>query len=205
MHSRFSITLLFAAALSACGSRESARTQSSAEERPSTTTVVDSVLPVGEALRRFRADIPLAPSGLSGGATTRDELVKSFVRALQQADTTSLGRMLITRAEYAYLYYPTSRASRPPYEEAPDLNYLRSREHSGKGIRRALVLLGDRPARYGGYSCSSRTRKEGNNILWGPCFVEADTGAGAPVDLSLFGTIIEREGHFKFLSYANQL
>ncbi|MBC7790356.1 MAG: hypothetical protein H7Z74_10455 [Anaerolineae bacterium] len=174
------------------------------DEPPSTTAIVDSVFPVEEALRRFRADIPLAPSNLSGGAQTREELVRNFVRALQQTDTTALGRMLITRAEFAYLYYPTSRASRPPYEEAPDLNYLRSREHSGKGIRRALALFARRPAQYEGYSCSPKTRKEENNILWGPCIVKADTGTGPPVDLSLFGTIIEREGQFKFLSYANQ-
>ena len=131
--------------------------------------------------------------------------MKRFVQALQQGDTTSLGRMLITRAEFAYLYYPTSRASKPPYEEAPDLNYMRSREHSGKGIRRALKLIGGRKARYAGYVCSSATRTEGENTLWGPCTVKADTGAGPPAELSLFGAIIERAGQFKFLSYANQL
>ncbi len=200
------LSLLLAGVFCACAPEESAtKTPPSVGSSASTTGVIDSVLPVEEALRRFRADIPVTPSGLSGGATTREQLVKSFVQALQQVDTTSLGRMLITRAEFAYLYYPTSRASKPPYEESPDLNFLRSREHSGKGIRRALKLLGGRPARYAGYMCSANTRTEGENTLWGPCTVKADTGAGAPVELSLFGTIIERAGQFKFLSYANQL
>ena len=206
MHIRCAYAFLLAAVLSACESRESASlTPSSVGESVSATTVVDSVLPVEEALRRFRADIPSAASHLSGGASTRDELVKSFMRALQQADTTSLGQMLLTRAEFAYLYYPTSRASRAPYEESPELNYFRSREHTGKGIRRAITLLGGRSIRYEGYSCDPRTRREGDNILWGPCIVNADTGTGPSVELSLFGTIIERGGHFKFLSYANQL
>lgn len=206
MYIRSFRSLLLAAVFSACALEDSAtKTPDSVANPASITAVIDSVLPVEEALRRFRADIPLAPSGLSGGATTREELVKSFVQALQEGDTTALDRMLITRAEFAYLYYPTSRASKPPYEESPDLNYLRSREHTGKGIRRALNLVGGRPTRYAGYMCSASKRTEGENTLWGPCTVKADTGAGGSVELSLFGTIIERAGHFKFLSYANQL
>src|SRR5512133_2202813 len=73
-----------------------------------TPTHVDSAVPRAEALARFQRASPHA-GALSGGAASRDELVRRFVQAVEGADTAALRRMVLSRGEFAFLYYPTSR------------------------------------------------------------------------------------------------
>src|SRR3712207_7674926 len=46
--------------------------------------------------------------------------ISRFVRAVETSDTTALRDLALSRAEFAYLYYPESPLSRRPYEEPPD-------------------------------------------------------------------------------------
>ena len=81
--------------------------------------IVDSILPVEEELRRFRADLPDAPTRLVGGTDNRDALVAAFLHAVQARDSAALARLALTRAEFAYLVYPSSPYTVTPYRQAP--------------------------------------------------------------------------------------
>src|SRR5262245_7724799 len=92
----------------------------SGEAHPRDTAVatgyVDSILPIPEQVRRFTEN--LAPvSQLAGGTKSRDALVTQFAKAVERADTTALRRMVLSRAEFAYLYYPFSQYTHPPYTQ----------------------------------------------------------------------------------------
>ena len=155
-----------------------------------------------EALRRFRADLP-AVTELSGGAGSRNELVGEFMLALEQNDTATVRRLHISRAEYAYLYFPSSRYMSEPYRQPPSVAWLLNAQNSDKGISRVMQRLGGRHLEWSGYTCPDETR-EGDNTFFRSCTAEyVDPQTNARVTRRLFGTIIARDGQHKFLSYAN--
>ena len=138
-------------------------------------------------------------AGLAGGAPSREALVRGFVTALERRDTAALVDLVLTRAEFASVYYPTAREALPPYELPQDLMWFRLVGESDRGLRRALDELGGRPLRYAGHTCGA-PRREGENRLWGWCRVRLGED-----EISIFGLIVERDGRFKFVSYANKL
>ncbi len=174
------------------------------EQRASAATTVDSVLPREEALRRFRAGLPAVES-LSGGAPSREALVRAFVRALERADTVTLRALVMDRAEFAWLYYPTNPMSLPPYDLPPALMWFQLEGRSRQGIATALEDRGGRPLGYRGYRCEGATSVQGENRVWGPCLVRREQGPGDVIEERLFGPILERGGRYKFVSYANRL
>ena len=155
-------------------------------------------------LARFQRNTP-AVAELQGGATSRDELVQRFVVALERRDTAELRAMALDRSEFAYLYYPTTPQSRPPYDLSPDLMWFMLVEHGSKGIRHALEERGGQQLGFAGHHCEGNPSREGLNTIWGPCVVQRLGARGDTISERLFGLIIERRGRFKFVNYANQL
>lgn len=163
---------------------------------------VDSILPMDELTRRFREGLPEVRQ-LSGGATSRDALVTAFVLALERSDTAAIQGMQVSRAEYAHLYFPSSIYMRPPYRQPPAVAWFLNSENSTKGISRVLGRLGGRSLEFRGYTCLDESA-EGNNSFFRSCALDYfDRDESARVNRRLFGTIIARDGHYKFLSYSN--
>jgi hypothetical protein len=190
------VTLLAASA--ACDDRAVARSVVAAPP----ARVIDSIVPIAEALRRFRADLGPAPARLDGDSS-RDALVRRFVRAVETSDTAAFRAMTLARREFAYFYYPESPLSRPPYEEPPALLWFRVREGSNTGIGRVLRRYGGRPMHYLAHRCEPVPKREGTNVLWERCRVRRVRAPGDTVEERLFGSIVERDGRFRFVGYAN--
>lgn len=164
---------------------------------------VDSVVPWDTALARFRVGLA-EPAGLSGGASSRDALVHAFVDGLERVDTNTLAHLTVNRAEFAYLYYPTVPEAHPPYDLSPSVMWFMLQGASRTGLRR--VLEERRGAgEYLGYTCPEAPSRHGGNAVWGPCLVRWLQAPGDTVVERLFGPIVEREGVYKFLSFANKL
>lgn len=164
--------------------------------------VVDSILPAGEALRRFQSDL-LRVTELGGSASSRDALVQHFVRALENADTAALRRLHVSKAEYAFVYFPTSAYTRKPYELPPDIAWMLSEQNSAKGFTRISRRLGGKNLHFRGYDCAPAVT-EGENRFWRSCHVSyVDPVTGHPVTKQLFGAMMQHGPGYKFLSYAN--
>lgn len=163
--------------------------------------VVDSILPPEESLRRFREAVPEAPRGLTGGAASRGALVRAFVGAVEGADTLALTRMLVSRAEFAWLLFPESEFARPPYRQSPALVWFMMQNASAKGLNRILARHGGRKLDVTGFRCDRNPIVQGGNRLWRGCTVTL-AGPGGPEARRLFGSIVERGGAHKFLTYA---
>lgn len=166
-------------------------------------TVVDSIIPRDEALARFRSGSRIV-AALEGGAASRATLVRTFMVALGASDTAQLRRLALSRDEFGWLYYPTTSQSLPPYDLAPGLMWSLLELHSGRGLRSALAAYGGRSPVYVGHACDPQASHEAANVVYGPCTVRVAVGADT-VEQRLFGLIIERDGRFKFVSYANTL
>jgi hypothetical protein len=166
-------------------------------------TVVDSALPREVMLERFRAHL-VAPESLSGGERSRDALVRAFVRALETSDTAALRRLTLTRAEFAWLYYPTNPQGLPPYSLAPGLMWDMLELRSGRGLYHLMEQRAGRPLGYVGHACDERVSVEGRNRVSGPCLIRRRVDGSVQTE-RLFGLLLERDGRFKLVSLANAL
>lgn len=189
--------LLSVLGVAACGEREPRAVQEARAEQ-----VVDSAIPIAEALRRFQRDLP-EPDRLTGGESSRERLVRTFMKAVERRDTAALRDMVLRRQEFAWIYYPASHYARPPYELPPDLIWFQMQGQSEKGARLLLDERGGRPLGYLDHRCTPR--QEGEHQVHGYCEVRRVTAEGDTLRERLFGLIIEHGGRFKFVSYANKL
>ena len=160
------------------------------------------VFTLDEKLAMLREGLE-APATLSGGATSREALVRRFVEAVEQRDTASVREMVLDRAEFAWLYYPTSPYTRAPSLQEAPLAWFLVVENSQKGITRVFNRFGASRIRYAGHRCDPEPAREGDNVFWRDCVVVLETPSEGAVTRRLFGNIVEREGRFKFFSYAN--
>jgi hypothetical protein len=163
---------------------------------------VDSILPLEEEIRRFRSTVPETPTRLSGGAKRRDDLVRRWVRAIESSDSTALGHMLMNAAEYITLYYPESPYTHAPYRQSPGIRWALITNTSMQGASRVWSRHAGLPMGFTGYRCDPNPELLGKNRIWTGCVVDwkNESGKGS---LRLFGPIIERDGEFKFVTYAS--
>lgn len=175
-----------------------------ADSSPTASSAEGAVESMEAMLRRFQNGVPRVDS-LSGASSSPEALTRRYLEAVAGSDTTTLRAMHISRAEYAYLYFPSSTMMAPPYELPPDVAWMLHTSESNKGIASILRRLGDGPLELGEVRCPGEPLREGPNIVWRDCIVHYRARGGPPRGEPLFAAIIEREGRFKFFSYATSL
>ncbi|HYN82357.1 MAG TPA: hypothetical protein VES88_12705 [Gemmatimonadaceae bacterium] len=192
-----------------------ARARQDAINRTLPGYVVDSILPVEEELRRFRLAVREqgASSGsgtsdsvtaLTSGSRSREALVRRFIKALVTNDSSDLRAMRLAAREFADLVYPESPYTRPPYRQSPALVWNQIRNPSASGLTRLLRRLGGQPLRYVNHSCARNPERQGGNLIWTDCTVVLMDSSSETARHRLFGSIIERDGRLKFVSYSNE-
>lgn len=162
--------------------------------------VIDSILPPEEALRRFRAGSDRVERFT--GATSRDDLVERFIRAVAARNVTALDSLRVTRAEFAWLIYPELAMSQPPYRQPPDIAWLLLEAGSNSGASK-MIRNADRFALLG-YECPDAAEMEGRVGVTAGCVVRVREGT-AEKTLRLFGKVVQLDGRWKFLSLGNSL
>lgn len=167
--------------------------------------VVDSALPIDTLLARFRRTVADSPSTLVGGEASAERLAREFLRAISSNDTVSIRRLVVNRAEFAWVYYPHTKFTKPPYELGPDLLWFQMNEASEKGIVRALRRYGGSRMRFEALSCPDSVATEGPNRITTGCLLRFAASDSTARTLQMFGSLIERDGRWKFVSYANDL
>jgi hypothetical protein len=165
--------------------------------------VIDSILPMEEYERRFRDGLNPV-TAFTGGAESPEKLAEAFVASVASRDSVALRELLVTRAEFAWLVFPQHVYRRPPYEMDPGLFWMQLQQSSAKGLSRVLERLGGHSLRYRNVTCQADTVQvtAGPAKLWGHCELEFLDGNQLQSG-QLFGSIVERDGVAKLLSYAN--
>jgi len=151
-------------------------------------------------MRRFRNG--LTPVGALGGPSSREELLDRFLSAFGRGDSAALRALTITRAEFAWLVYPESRLSRPPYRQPPEIAWLTLRLANDAGLRK---LLGRAPAmRPLGVRCPESAEAEGGmRVTTGCTVLVREEGSARPV--RLFGRLVELDGRWKIVAFDGDL
>jgi hypothetical protein len=167
--------------------------------------VIDSVFPMPEMLRRFRVGLP-AVRTLDGGAPSRQALVAQFAAALAAQDKATLGRLTLSRAEFAYLYFPHTPDAELPNGLPPTLRWDQITLSSEKGIARALDRIGGKGAlTLTRLDCPNPPVSQGPVTLHDGCTVRLTKADGSEFNGRLFGPILEYAGRFKFIGYSNDM
>jgi hypothetical protein len=165
--------------------------------------VIDSVFTPEENLRRFQATVAApADNRLSGGAPSTDALLRRYWALLDAGDTLAMTPLIVSRAEYAYVYFPESieGASGMP----PAVGWELIVRQSGRGLTRALFQAQRGPATVLRTLCSDEPRRMGKSVVYGPCGVVIRRD-GTEETLWLAKTLIERDGVHKLLGLQNEL
>ena len=184
--------------LTACSDRPG----NAAAATPASRAEGGSPYSIDSALTLFRAGLePVAE--LESAQASIDSTVRRFTRMVEQRDTAAMRAMVMTRREFAYLYYPTSPFTRKPTLQEPGLAWFLHINNSQKGATRLLDRFGGKPLRILSNVCKG-PRIEGENRLWDDCVQRIVEGSDTTV-MRLYGGIYERNGRFKILSYANDL
>jgi len=199
---RSTLTCALALFVAACSGDQAPRTAAAVADSGTTRVPqhVDSVVPRDVAIAQFREGTQQV-TRFTGGAPSRDALVTAWVKAMEAADTATLKRLLISRDEFAWLYYPTASQGLPPYDLSPSLLWFMTDGQTTKGLRRLLEERAGKPMHFIGYSCDPKPNAEGDNTVWGPCQIRQLRAPGDTVSERLFGLLVERGGEWKFLSY----
>lgn len=171
---------------------------------PEGTVVVDSVFPMDEELRRFRMGMD-SIDAFRGGVNSRDELVETFVDALSRADTLALAGLAMTPTEFAWLYFPNSMYTEPPYQLPPGMVWFQLQNRSSRGLNRALSRLGGQTLYYTGYQCPDEGQAYGEGWIWHGCTLLGQLPTGEDVEQQLFGSILEWRGRYRLVSFSNEL
>lgn len=141
---------------------------------------------------------------LQHAESSMDAIVARLLRAVEQSDGAALRDIVMSRAEFAFLYYPTSVYTRPPMKQEPGLAWFLHLQHSEKGVSRLVNRYGGRPLHLSN-TCASPT-VEGENRLYFDCVQRVfDAGGRDTAVIRLMGGIYERNGRFKIFSYSNDL
>ena len=159
--------------------------------------VVDSILPPEEALRRFRTGLDSVTT--LDGAPSREDLVRRFFAALDRRDARALRALAITKTEFAWVAYPGSRLSHPPYYQPPEIAWILLQNPSNTGVGRLLERVAGGQIQYNSHTCDV-AEVDGRVVLHRNCRVRV-SAAGEFAKRKLFGTIVEHAGRFKFLGF----
>jgi hypothetical protein len=158
---------------------------------------------IEQLLADFRRTITVPAPSAMRGEPSKTALVRRFVRSLEHADTNAFREMAFDRAEFAYLYYPESPYTHRPFRQDPALLWFMIQQGSNKGLTRLMRRLGGRPLGFVSFQCPEPADVHGDTRLWPHCSIRRVLASGDTVEQRLFGSIVERDGRFKFMSYAN--
>jgi hypothetical protein len=197
---RFRLAALLLLAACAPAERRAAPADTAAA-RPA--QVIDSILPIEEHLRRFRAGLPQV-TALEGGLPNDTALVRAFLDAVAARDSASLSRLVLDRAEFGWLYYPAHIYARPPYELDPVTSWMLLQGNSAKGFSRVLREYGGSRLEYLTHGCSPASTLEPPAQEWNQCEV-AFRRDGEQLTKRIFGSVVRIGDRYKFVSFANDL
>jgi len=182
-----------------------ARARQDSINRASPGYIVDSILPVEEEIRRFRAAVGgTVLTRLNQASASREALVARLAAAVAANDDQALRQTVVSAREFIDFVYPESPYTKPPYRQAPGLVWTLINEPSESGRRRLLARLGGRPLTVSRVTCPGKADVQGRNRLWKDCTAHYRSDEEAEREGRLFGSILERDGRFKFMSLANQ-
>ncbi|MCB0710956.1 MAG: hypothetical protein KDD67_01360 [Ignavibacteriae bacterium] len=145
------------------------------------------------------------PTPLSGGKPSVEELVEAGLKGLNEKDTATLLTMMISREEYDSIIYPElgkywsgARDMRETITQWQRTNHFGSAE---KGLRRLLRDYGGKSFKLAAVEFQDSTQTYPSYTIYQRPIVAAIDDHNKKGQIKNFGSIIEKNGVFKFFSF----
>lgn len=199
--------LLFASfflfTLCSCGSEEPGPKKSAPPRAESAPAAESHILTPAHYDTLARNPVPLM-----GGRPAADSLVAAVLDGLGRSDTALLKELLVTRDEYMKVIYPElgkhwpgARDGRPEIAEALWTNHA---GNAMKGLRRALRDLGGQQLSLKRVEFADGTKEYVSYTTHEGTIVTAADARGKERTIGAIGSIVEKDGVFKLLSYRDR-
>jgi hypothetical protein len=142
-----------------------------------------------------------APTRLSGGRASLEDLAREVLRCLRAQDADGLHALRITRDEYLELLFPEFDEAKRPSTIPPEFHWKLMDLNSRKGLRGVLSEFGGTDfellrIEVGDLRGYARCRLHNKVLLHLRKRSDGTTGVE-----ELFGSVVERDGRFKLLSF----
>lgn len=196
------VRLLLLAAVVALAGCDPGRDAVAGEEERRAPVRVDSLFPMEVELERFREGLE-PPDGLIGGTGSLEALGDTVIARLARSDTAGLAALTLTRAEFAWLYFPHSMYMAKPYELPPGLVWYRQGNRSSRGLSRLLRRYGGVDLSHARLECPDEGEPLGNAVIRHGCRMAAELAGGEVVRERLFGSVLGLHGSWKLVSFSN--
>lgn len=142
---------------------------------------------------------------LSGGASSKSELVEKVLDRFAHRDTVALGRLLVDKDEFLDIIYPELgihyASARDTREETKAFLWEHQYLNARKGLFKALREVGGKEMAFVDMRFADGEKHFRTYKLHEGTEVDVRTADGQEATLLALGTIIERDGRFKLLSY----
>ena len=146
-----------------------------------------------------------AQQSLHAGATSIDDLVMRALSAFASRDTSRLQSLLITQNEFEHIVYPELGLHYPSARDARNETrvFLWEQQHlsARKGLYKALRDVGGKRMEQLDVRFADSAKRFLTYRLHEGTEVVVRMPDGSPATLFALGSIIERQGRFKLLSY----
>ena len=157
-------------------------------------TVASAVL-AGATVLRSR------PAPLAGTCVSPEALAAAVLDGFVRKDRAALERLAISRQEFSDHVWPVLPASRPERNLSAQFVWSDLSGKSRLHLTRTLTLPLPAGARVSGIEFRGETTRYGDLTIRRASVVTVIDGEGQPVDVRLFGSMLEQNGRFKVFSY----
>ncbi len=140
-------------------------------------------------------------SPLSGGYSSVDELAKSVIGAVERRDTAFLRAVALNEQEFREHVWPELPAARP--ERNLPFSYVWGdlRQKSAAGLALTLERHGGRRYTLVAVRYDGETTRYPSYVVHRESVLQVRDEAGQAVDLSLLGSVIQKDGVWKVFSF----
>lgn len=136
-----------------------------------------------------------------GAFESVEALGERVVIALNRGDEEELHRLRVTKEEYLGWMWPQFPASRPPIGFPPEFAWSNLETRSRVALSKALRSYGKSRLRYVGIRFERPEERYRNFRLKRGSVLVVQTPQGQQITLRFLGSVVERNGQYKLLSY----
>ena len=147
------------------------------------------------------ATVACSAPPLANSHDSADSLVRDVLEAYASRDDARLRRLALTEEEFRRYVWPSLPAARPERNLPFDYVWGDLQQKSDNRLRANLSAHGGRSYQLRGVTFSGGTTEYGGFLVHRDALLVVQDGAGADLEVRLFGSAIEMNGAWKVFSF----
>jgi hypothetical protein len=134
--------------------------------------------------------------------SSSDALARAVLSALERRDVDALRALAVNEGEFRDVVWPELPAARPERNLSAEYVWSDLRVKSEAGLRRILAEHGGRALTFVRVGFNGKTSQYRSYLVHREAIITARDADLGESTVQMFGSILERDGHFKVFSYA---